>query len=284
MIWLILAIIFGVLLYVCFRIIGILKLDEFQVIVSNYLTAVLLGTLLWRQPVIVSEVISYSWFPVSVIIGISFFITFYIFTLSTEKAGMAITAVSSKMSVILPVLAGFIYFGDSLDLYKISGIIIALFSFILVLLRGNRLITTMRFMILPALIFLGTGINDTLLKYVHHFFLANDNTLFITTLFLISFVSSFIFIIVKFIIKSGTVSIKSLMVGIILGIINFGGIFFMLQGLDFFEASFFFPVLSTCVVLITSIIAMIVFREKLSFINWIGIIMAITSIILISGV
>jgi drug/metabolite transporter (DMT)-like permease len=282
MVWLLLSILFAVLLYVSFRLIGKYNLNEFQVILSNYFVAAILGYFLWDQPFKLIDVVNSSWFTLSIIIGISFVITFYFFTLSTAKAGIAITAVSSKMSVILPVIAGFIYFGDNITIYKIAGIFIALFSFILVLAKGKNFAVKLTIFLLPAVIFLGTGINDTLLKYAHHFLLGNDNTIFITTIFSISFIFSLLYVSFIFILKSRSISVLSLLAGIILGIVNFGGVFFILKSLDHYEASFYFPVSSVSVVLMTSIIAMIVFKEKLSVINWTGIILAIISILLIS--
>ncbi len=282
MIYLLLSILFAVLIYICFRFISIYKLDEFQVIVVNYFVAVILGISLWQEPIIPRVIFESSWFPISIIVGISFIVTFYLFALSSAKAGIALTAVSSKMSVLMPVIAGFLFFGDNITYYKIAGIILAIISFLLVFSKGGSIkMISKSVILLPVLIFIGSGTNDTLTKYAQHSLLEGDDTLFLITLFLIAFIFSFLFLVIQNIVSRRRVSSMSMVFGIIIGVVNFGTMYFLLAALNHFEASLLFPVLNVSVVLLTAMIGMIFFREKLSVLNWLGIILAAISILII---
>ncbi len=283
MIYLLLSILFAVLIYVYFRLISIYKLDEFQVIVVNYLVAVILGLSLWQEPIVPKVIIGSSWFPISIFIGISFIVTFYLFALSSAKAGMALTAVSSKMSVLLPVIAGFIFFGESMSFLKITGIILAIISFLLVFSKGGKIkMVSWSVLLLPILIFIGSGTNDTLTKYAQHSLLDGDDNLFLTTLFLIAFIFSLLFVVMQFVLTHRKVSWISLLFGSIVGVVNFGTMYFLLSALNYFEASTLFPILNVSVVLLTAFIGMFFFKEKLSLLNWSGILLAAISILIIS--
>ena len=259
-----------------------LKLEVFQIIVVNYLIATILGFSIWQQPVELVSMVSKPWFLTSILIAISFIATFYLFALSSVKAGIAITAVSSKMSVLMPVLAGFVFFDDRISILKVIGILLALFSFLLVFRSRESFKLNWKILVIPVLLFIGSGLNDTLTKYAQHRYIFNDETLFLSTIFLISFVLSAIYLATSNSFNRNMVSVKNIGAGVILGIINFGAMYFMLAGLNDFEATFFFPIVNVSVVAITAILGFIIFKEKLSLVNWGGVLLAIISILLIS--
>lgn len=283
MIYLLLTVLFAVLIYLSFKLIGILKLDAFQIIVVNYFVAMILGFSIWHQPLAPGLVINKPWFFISLIIAISFIVTFYLFALSSEKVGIAITAVSSKMSVLMPVIAGFILFNDGITILKILGILLALVSFLMVFRSKGSYKLSLGILVIPVLLFIGSGLNDTLTKYAQHHFIIEDEMLFLSTIFMFSFVISFIYLIITKSVKRELLSISNIIAGVILGLINFWSMYFLLEGLNIFEASIFFPIVNVSVVSITALLGFMVFKEKLSLLNWGGIIMAIISILLISS-
>lgn len=280
--YLLLSILSAVLLYVCFRLIGTYKLDKLQVIASNYFVAVILGISIWQEPIVPKVIFNSSWFFVAIVIGISFIIMFYLFALSSAKAGIAITAVSSKMSVLIPVIAGFLFYGDSISYIKVLAIVLALFSFLLVFWKRKRVKIDYRILLLPILIFLGSGINDLLTKHAHYNYLMNDEALFLTTIFFFSFIFSLISVAAITIIKGQQISGVSLLFGLIVGVVNFGTMYYLLKALSQFEASVLFPILNVSVVLASSVIGILFFKERLTKLNWAGVLMAALSIVLIS--
>lgn len=124
-----LTILFGTLIIIAFKVISIMRLDLNQVITINYLVAAGFGFLIWDAPLNFGLWQSMPWFELSIIIGVFFILTYKLFGLSSDKAGLAITAVASKMSVVIPVLAGFLLFHDHLSVLKIVGILLVLLSF-----------------------------------------------------------------------------------------------------------------------------------------------------------
>ena len=177
MLELLLTIIFGTFVIIFFKVISILKLDVQQIITINYLVAASFGFIIWNEPLSVELWQAKPWFWLSIIIGVFFIVTYRLFGYSSDKAGLAITAVASKMSVIIPVMAGFLVFHDHISLLKISGILLALISFYLIFKPEKGLKINHNFILLPLLLLVGNGINDTMVKYTQHFYLHNDENL-----------------------------------------------------------------------------------------------------------
>ena len=78
--------------------------------------------------------------------------------------------------------------------------------------------------------------------------------------------------------------IRTIIAGIILGIVNYSSIYFLLRALnnESLESSSIFTINNVAIVMITSLIGLLFYKESLSKRNWFGISLAIISIILIS--
>ena len=76
---------------------------------------------------------------------------------------------------------------------------------------------------------------------------------------------------------------KSIIAGITLGIPNFASIYYLMKTLgDGWEGSVVFPVINVGIIIFAAMGAIVFFKEKLSMYNWIGVFLAIISIIIIS--
>lgn len=283
MIFIVLTILFSTAIIITFRLIGLLKLNELQSITFNYFFAVIYGMLIWQEPFTLNSYTTKSWFDLSLLIGVLFIITFILLSRSTLKAGVSITAVASRMSVIIPVSAGFVIFNDSVSALKIMGILLAIFSFYLIFEGKGVMKVKWKNVVLPLLLFLGIGTNDTMMKYVEFNHLAGDETLFLTIVFFAAFMMSFVALVIQIASGKEKFSAINIISGFILGSLNFGSTYFFIKSMSLFESSFLFPVFNVGIVVLTSVIGLTVFKEKLSRINWLGIGLAMLALLLITN-
>jgi len=282
MFYLISAIILSTAIVVTFKLFERFEINIAQAIVTNYLVASGLGFLLSENPIF-SEIPGKEWFIYAMICGITLIITFNIFAVSAQKAGIAITAVSSKMSVVIPIIFGVLIYKESVGIIKIIGIFAALFSFYLTFRKGkDERKPDFRYLILPILLFLGNGLNDTMLKHSERNFIHGDTIVFLSTAFLFSFLIGLIILAVSSILKKKRIQLKNILAGLILGLLNWGSTYFFLKGLGIFESTFFFPVFNVSIVVLSALTGYFVFKEKLSGVNWAGVFIAAVSIILIT--
>lgn len=118
------------------------------------------------------------------------------------------------------------------------------------------------------------------MKFTEHFYIEGDFVMFLSTAFF--FALFFGLFVLGFKIKKQKFAIKNVIAGIILGLLNWWSTLYFLKSLDVFEVSVFIPIFNVSVVALSAIVGFFIFKEKLRFINWIGIILAICAITMIS--
>ena len=285
MIYLVLSIVISIAVVITFRLFNKFNINNLQAITFNYIVACSFGYITIDRHISIHEIVNLPWLIYPIIIGTMFITVFNIFALSTQKVGVAITAVSSKMSVVLPVLLGIIIFRDNLNLLKISGIIFALFAFYLTFKKDDSEPVDKRYIFLPILLFLGNGINDITMSYTKKTFGINSNgdvTLMLNIIFTTSLVIGITAVTISLIRGRAKIHFRNLIAGSILGFFNYGSTFYFLKALESFDNSVFFPVFNVAIVSLSAIVGFIFFKEKLRSINWIGICLAILAILSIA--
>lgn len=280
---LLLAIFFSSCIIVTFRLFSILRIDNLQAITANYFIAALLSFITWQGDFNLYEIPGRSWFHLSAINGVFFILVFFVFARSAQKAGVAITAVASKMSVIIPVGIGFLIYGDYISFLKIAGILIAFPAFYLIFKKQDKPIEPdKKYILLPLILFLGTGTNDSVMKHAQKFYIGDEYLLFLGVVFTFSLFIGMGFLIHKMIKTRQNIKLKNIIAGFLLGFFNFASTYFFLKGLAVFESSVFFPIFNVSIVSMGALIGLVIFKEKLWWKNWVGIILAITTILFIA--
>ncbi|OIP04296.1 MAG: hypothetical protein AUJ97_02855 [Bacteroidetes bacterium CG2_30_32_10] len=282
MLYLILAILTSSAIVVTFKLFDRYKINNIQAITANYAIAAILGFVTATGVISIHAIIVATWFPFALIVGITLILVFNVFALSSQKAGVAITAVSSKMSVVIPVIIGIIFYHDVVNIWIISGIIISLLAFYLTFKKEENVKLNKKYILLPLLLFLGNGSNDSLLKHSQKFYIGDETELFLSTAFLFSFIIGVIVLFVDLRKNNRMLKIKNIAAGIILGLLNYASSYFFVKGLSHFQSSVFFPVFNVSIVCIAALVGYFIFREKLSKTNWLGILLALAAILIIA--
>jgi len=106
--------------------------------------------------------------------------------------------------------------------------------------------------------------------------------LFFMILFIVASVSGTLILLGKSFKESQPIKLKSIIWGVVFGIPNFFCLLFFLRALANLSSSVVFPLVSMGVVVSSSLIGVLLYKEKLSRNNWIGILLAICAIYIFS--
>ena len=287
MIYLLLSILFTTALFLIFKIFERYEINNFQAIVFNYITAGLICFGIVGESIDVDQITSEDWFPSTLLIGFLFITLFNLMAFSAQKIGISLTSVATKISLCIPVIFGFLYLGDSITTIKIFGIVLALLSVYFTAKKDEKQksINSILFFA-PIILFIGSGFLDIL--FVHSleaYDLVNKGLELQFSSILYSVAALLGFPILLYRHYSGDkIQIKNIIAGVILGIPNILSIVFFLKCLNHFpESTFVFPVNNMGIVSLSAISARFLFKEYLSKINWLGIVIAIASILLLSA-
>ncbi|MCK4920886.1 MAG: hypothetical protein KAS71_07560 [Bacteroidales bacterium] len=291
MVFILLSILSATSIFFVFRYISKLKIPSLPVIVINYSIASTIGFLVGGEKLAFNKFYNSDWFLLAFIIGILFILLFFLLGKSTQASGMSITTVASKMSVVIPI--SFSLLKDPSDqpgLLKFAGILIALVAVYLTIYQRDSLQTKRAKIGYPILLFIGMGFVDSLVKYSQYKYVNNEESgYFSAMLFLISFLTGLVILIFRKNEWTGLKDARVIVLGIVLGIVNFGSIYFLIRALNFknvngigIDSSIVFGINNSTIVLLSVLAGMLIFREKLSGINKIGISLSILAIIIFS--
>lgn len=281
--FLVLSIVFSTFINLIFKWFSVFEVDKIQAILVNYLVCFIIGLVLSGDYDILNIVVS-DWFKYCILLGCLFVAIFFSMAMTTEKYGVSVNAVSAKMSVVIPVLFAYTYNSEKLKIQFILGILLSLFSIYLIT-KKNQTIIPRKYVYLPVIVFLGSGLIDTSLKLLE---LNYSNAISINTISYSIFLGAFIvgttFYTIKERLNFNNWLSRNMISGVILGIPNYFSIYFLLLAIKSFslKSAFVFGINNIGIVLLSTLLSVIIFREKLSSINKFGVLVSILSIILIA--
>lgn len=285
MIYLALSILFSSGLFIIFKLFGVYKIDALKAIVVNYLVALTFGFLNANRTYSVAEIIDQNWFFGAVILGAMFVSVFFVMAKTSQVNGVSVASVAGKMSVVIPVFFGVFLYNETVTMLKISGIVIALIAVYLASVKNDNVFKGKSNLLFPALLFIGSGFIDTFLKYIEtNYVLKEDVSIFSGTLFGIAAIFGIVILVLKSIKKPEAFGVKNIIAGIVLGIPNYYSIIFLIKALQVegFESSTLFTLNNVGIVIFSTIIGVILFKEKLTSKNILGIILAILGIVMVT--
>ena len=290
MIFLIGSILLSSWLTLAFKLCERYKINILQAIVFNYLTCVITGSLVNGSLPFTGKNIQSNWFLWAVSMGMLFIILFNIIGITAQKTGVAVASVANKSSLIIPFIFSVYLYNEKINGWGVIGIGLAILGVILTCYRsggktgvGEK--NNNRWLLLPLALFVGSGLLDTIIKYIQHNFLnpATENPFLIIS-FTTAFMAGGIYLAIQLFLKKRGFELKAILAGIIIGIPNYFSIWCLVRFLKVspWQSSASIPVNNMGIVLFSSVMAWLLFREHLSKINLIGIVLSIIAIYLIA--
>lgn len=285
MIFLILSVLVSTLFGISFKVIAVKNINGFQAIIVNYVVAGSLGFLTTKSTVTPLNVFNESFFSIAVFLGIVFISSLFVISETTAKQGISVAQVANRMSVVVPISIAILFYGDGVSVSKIIGIILAIMAVYLVSHKEAQGKVADKFWwLFPLIIFVCSGIIDSSINYAQRNLLNDLNfDAFLSTIFATAFVFGFIVLLYQLIIKKEKFQLQAIPAGMILGTINFGTMYFIISALNtnVLEPSVLFPINNLSILTLSTVVSVIVFKEKLSSKNWIGIALSLLAILIL---
>jgi len=271
-----------------FTITGRLRINTFQAIVFNYISCVITGSLFNGHFPVNSVNIREPWFPWALLMGGMFIVIFNIIGFTTQQLGVAVASVANKLSLVIPFVFSIYLYNEPVTFLKILGIIMALLAVYLTVKpeeKINRQRSNTWVLVLPILLFAGSGLLDTLIKYTEQRFLNEHNSNdFLITAFTSAGVIGIIILVTGIITRRQRFEFRAVLAGMAIGFPNYFSIWCLVMALKKYagNSSALIPINNMGIVLFSAVAAWVLFREKLSLYNWSGILLSIAAIALIA--
>jgi drug/metabolite transporter (DMT)-like permease len=251
---------FMAVLFLLFKVFDRRGIDLLPAIVVNYFAAFVCGTLV--APPWHADDLSPLWVP-GLVLGLLFITVFYLTGLSSQRAGVAATAVASKMSLVLTVLFAVYLYGDRPGAAGWAGIALALVGVALASWVPNRAAVRVTWS-LPTLLFLGNAVIDIAINWVQRTRLTEDTlAVFPTMVFAVAGALGTVWVLstrgVAAFVKGGTWA-----GGAVLGVTNYAALYFVVRALDGsgLPSSGVYALVNILVILIGTALSMLLFHER----------------------
>lgn len=267
MIYLIISIFASVSVSVLLKIAKKKKIDIAQAVAFNYPVAIILSFFFLQPDFRNFEVNDQVWLYGS--LGILLPLIFIIMGMAVQKSGIVKADVAQRLSLILTLIIAFFFWNEAISDQKMLGVGLALLALIFILNKKEKTKKTGKwYWVYLLLVWLGYGVIDVIFKLISK---TSDND-FSTTLTL-SFSIAAMIIFAYLFIKKTQFNQASILGGMVLGILNFTNIYTYIKAHQYMSESpsLVFTGMNLGVILFGTLIGTLIFKEKLTRINFIGI-------------
>lgn len=287
MIYLLLAILGSGVIPVIFRAFEGWRVNLFWAIPVNYVTCVVIGSVLAGDSFSFSQLIAQPWIALAALQGFLLAINFFLLAHTAQRAGVAIAALASRLSVAIPSVLAFMLYGDSLTPVKIAGLAAALLALYLCTApeRNSGALSAKLFQLMPLLVFLTFGCYFTILKYLQtHFLTAATYHAYVMAGFSFAFLSSLAIGFGKGVISTAEFRGVHVVAGLGLGLVNYVAVYSLLRvlALEGWQSSQLYPIYSVGVVAVSTVLAFVCFRERLSRQKALGLAVGLVAVALLN--
>lgn len=257
------------------------QIDVAQAIAVNYVVAASLCFFVLRPA---PESLLAPATPWWILVALGFLLpsVFLIMAAAVRHAGIVLSDAAQRLSLFLPLIAAFLLFQEALTQSKALGIGVALIALMCLLMRPRQPASPeqprSRTAIIVLLgVWLGYGVIDILFKQ-----LAKSGAAFPSSLFS-AFVLAGILIFAWLTIRRTQWMRRNMLAGLALGLLNFGNIYFYIRAHQVFpeNPTLVFSAMNIGVISVGTLVGAGIFHEKLSWINALGIVLAIFAIVLL---
>ena len=275
-------------IFLCFRGFSQFNINTFQAIVINYLVCVITGIFFIGNLSFIDRVnFTEPWVLMSLFLGSLFICAFYVMALTTQRLGITAATIAAKMSLVIPVVVSVgVLMIQSREYIFINylGIVMALVAIVMASLKKrNREDNTpkgLSIILMPMAVFVLGGAIDTTINYTNHFYLPESESAVFP---LIIFGCAFFIGATVLIIGKSKIEFKNIVGGTVLGVINYFSLYYIVKALTAFnnDGAIVYPVLNVGIILMSSLVSRIIYKERLSVLNKGGLVMAVLAIIFI---
>lgn len=281
MIYITLSVFCSVIVAVLLKLAKRYEISIIQAVTVNYFTALTLCFFLFKPEMsLLSE--SAPW-PIYIALAILLPSIFLVLAASVKKLGIVKTDIAQRLSLFIPILAAYFIFKEGFNQYKLIGLGLGFLAILLTFFRKSDQDKKSNNWIYPIVVFIGFGVIDVLFKQIA-LYKTLPYTTSIFTVFSMAFLVSVAIVTYLVLAKKTKLQLVNLACGLILGVFNFGNILFYMKAHKALSEnpSTVFAAMNLGVIVVGSLVGILVFKEKLSKLNYVGIILALIAVVFIT--
>lgn len=258
------------------------KINIVQAVTWNYLFAIILSVVFYKPAL--TDFIDAPINGIYIGLGILLPVVFWFLAGSVRSIGIVKTDIAQRLSLFIPLLASYFLFRENFSTLKIVGLSIGFVAIFLTLHKKTVQKNEGLSWLYPVFVFVGFGLIDTLFKKVAQI-KEIPYTSSLIVIFILAFFISLLSIFYLSFFKKQKIELVNFLCGCILGFFNFFNILFYLKAHRAMadSPSVVFAAMNMGVIIAGSLVGILIFKEKLSRLNYWGLFLALVAIIIITN-
>lgn len=255
------------------------KGSSIQLLAGNYFSASVIGLLLLFK----NDTNSYNveLIPLGLFLSFLFVGSIFAFSKSVLLSGAALSTVSSRLSVLVPILFSILIYNELPNIFQTFGLLFTVGTIILFYYSiknpQDHIPQKEKFLYLLGVL-VGIGTADFFMKVFQENWPQSDKPWFLLWIFLFSFIITLI-ISQR---EKRKPDKNALLLGMIMGIPNIYSSYFLIGALKNFPAVFVYPFVNMSIIILTSFIVKYFWDEKWNIFSKIALAAGVLAIILLS--
>ena len=277
MIFLILAIACSSIISILMRVSSNHIKNKMMMFVTNYLTCLVCSLFfIGKIDYSISNIAFPLWF--GILTGVFYLACFLFMEFNIRKNGVVLTSTFNKLGVLVPIFISIVFFKEIPKVLQIIGIALAIIAIAIINIKKGSNTERSAYLIFLVILLLLGGISDATSTIFEHVGDISYKGLYLAFVFLSALICSFILLLIE----RKSISYKDVLFGIAIGIPNYFSAYFLLNSLQSLQAVVVYPTYSVATIVIISLFGILVFKEKISSKEAIGILLIVASIVLLN--
>ncbi len=225
--------------------------------------------------------------------GVMFIIIFNLTGKSTAILGGSVSATIQRVSLIIPTIFAAIYYGEAFTRNHIFGVLLVLISIYLIIFLGKEKKQdqvskkdSSKILLYSLACFFGVGFSDVILKIAQQSYMGDTlDPAYITMLFPAALLTGLITLLFRRKDMPQFRSLKTWIGGLVLGCFNYASLYFFLMAMSSgnIPGTQLFPINSIGIIVLSTLLAILIYKEKINKFIIAGIAVAIAAIVLITS-
>lgn len=262
--------------------------NTLHAITINYAVAAGLGFILVPDKGQLAELGMENWVWAGLAVGVLFIGAFFTMALTAQRIGVGTAGVATKLSLVFPVvMLAILDPGNPPGLLQYLALVLAMAGVYLSSVNKGEGKIPASLLILPLLVFTGSGLIDSVLVYHSNYVLETgfERALFICLPFVAAFTGGLLVSLIRAGKEKEQARLKgiSLLAGLLLGLVNFGSVFFLLRIFDhdYLAKTAVIPANNLGVILAGTALGVFFFGESLTHRRTVGLALSVLALVLL---
>ncbi|MGB8636269.1 MAG: EamA/RhaT family transporter [Rhodanobacteraceae bacterium] len=283
--FLLLSVVLSVSVSVLLKLAARFNLDIRQAIAVNYLVAAVLTAALLQPQLRSLQQAGRPGLGLLLLLGAGLPTMFWVLALAVRRAGVVRTDAAMRLSLLLPLVAAFAWFGEPLSWVKAAGIAVGLLAIALVVIRQRDRASgaAPAWSYLLLLVFAGMGAVDILFKLMSRLSQASSASVLLAA-FMLAGLLSLLAVARLYLRGLAHWHPRHLLAGLVLGALNFGNIVFYIHAHRALpqNPSLVFAAMNIGVIVLATLVGVLAFRERLGRWNIVGLVLAVLAVAMLA--